>query len=428
MNDLKRRFINIFLQVYSFFFIMHRFLISLGGVFGFLLIFSVLACRKTLSTQSVVEQNVSKFQENALDSCIHKEFTNPYGIEVVYRWNRNYTNDKYNFPPMLDKAKQVLETIKELWIGTYNLLGGKDFMKGKNPIRIRLYGGPNLKSIDENSDDVVELVDGSTSSPIEMSIYNVNDFDISSEDQVFGLMQSVQHQFAKRLLDLVPYDKSTFMKISGDKYFADLRRIADYFDITNANRNKTKPQNHHNNETNPNGRNGRKYLFGLNDVINKEGFFTVQARLSPENDVAETIAIMLTYANTDVADAIRKARTNQDAIPKDLITKKAVKPKEENEKKCKKCKKKECCEEEEEEEEEEKEEDTDSEGDEALAEARQKDYKSEKEARYAYDMLSKKRKFVVNYMDKAFGIPLLRMQLISADRTKKWLEKHKKSN
>uniref|UniRef100_UPI00311929DC putative zinc-binding metallopeptidase n=1 Tax=Mesomycoplasma ovipneumoniae TaxID=29562 RepID=UPI00311929DC len=150
--------------------------------------------------------------------------------------------------------------------------------------------------------------------------------------------------------------------------------------------------------------NGRKYLFGLNNVTNKEGFFTVQARLSPENDVAETIAIMLTYANTDVADAIRKARTNPDAIPKNLITKTVKQPQEEQQQ--------EEEGEEEEGEEEEGEEDTDSEGDEALAEARQKDYKSEKEARYAYDMLSKKRKFVVNYMDKAFGIPLLRMQLI----------------
>lgn len=367
----------------------------------FLILLTILiaaACRKSLSHVSVVEQNATKFHETNLDDYINKEFTNPYGIEVVYRWNRNYTENKYSSPPDLNKVKPVLETIKELWIGTYNLLGGNNFMLGKNPIRILLYGGPNVKTIGEGTDEVIELVDGSTSSPIEMAIYNVNSFDISSEDQVFGLMQTVHHQFVMRLLDLAPYDKKAFLKISGGKYFSDLQGIAEYLSgNTNSARNGASPTLS-SEQSNTLKSNERKTIFGLNNAVAKEGFFTVQARLSPESDIAETIAIMLTNSNTEVSNIIRVAKTNTNPIPKNLIT---VTESESEE--------------------------TNTEQDIELDEARNQDYQAERRARYAYETLTKKQKFVSNYMDKAFGISLEKMQLISNERTKKWLSKHKKS-
>lgn len=346
-------------------------------IFLITLILSLFACRKALSPNSVVDQNAIVRHKNDLDDYIRREFTEPYGIEVVYNWERNFTDNKHAFPTDLEHAQQVLETIKELWLNLYTLsdVGGENFMKGKNPIRIRLYGGQNMREAGRGTDNLVELIDGSTESPIEMAIYNVNNFDISSADQVFGLMQTVHHQFAKRLFDLFPFDKQKFIQFSGiSQYITELREVLSYTSTSNQEgKNQTK----------------RKTLFGLDNAVNREGFFTVQARLSPESDLAETIATMLNYSSTEISDALARVRNNQNAIGKG-----------ENK----------------------------DDDDETYARLREEDFQGEKTARASYQALSQKRQFAIDYLQQSCGLSLVKMQLLASANTKKWLNNHKKTN
>lgn len=179
-----------------------------------------------LSDQSVVDLGAVQRNRTELDEWILNTFTRPYGIEIEYRWDKNVAqNGSYTYPPEAANVKSVLETIKALWIDLYTAsdLGGEKFFLSKNPVKIYMYGG---KNIDGNG---VELLGNTEATTNEMFLYNVNDFDPKDEDKVFILMRSVHHQFAKRLMELFPYDRNKFLTISRNRYIESTKLIADIF-------------------------------------------------------------------------------------------------------------------------------------------------------------------------------------------------------
>ncbi len=233
-----------------------------------------------LSDQSVVDLGAVRRNKTELDEWILNTFTHPYGIEIEYRWDKNVAqNGSYAYPPEAANVKSVLETIKALWIDLYTTpeLGGEKFFLGKNPVKIYMYGGEN---IDENG---VGLLGNTEATTNEMFLYNVNDFDPKDENKVFVLMRSVHHQFAKRLMELFPYDRNKFLAVSCAKYTGSTRFIS-----------KIKPH-------------GRE-LFELSGYANKRGFFTYHSFLSVEDDFAEIISAKLTCTPKEVLKALAEAQ------------------------------------------------------------------------------------------------------------------------
>lgn len=249
----------------------------------FLFFITLLSCSKeNLSNNSVIDSNIIKRQYTELDTYITNEFINPYGISVEYRWNNNTApKGNYAYPPETDKVQEVLKAIKYLWLETYTLsnIGGSDFMKGKNPIKIYMYGGKNLDS------NGVELISNPNSGAIEMHLYNINEFNPKNATQVYILMRSVHHQFAKRLLELFPYNRDKFVTISQKKYISSTEEIKQISGLT------------------------RSELFGIESYANKRGFFTQHSRLSAEDDFAEIISVMLTNSQKEVEQAFTTAQT-----------------------------------------------------------------------------------------------------------------------
>ncbi len=239
--------------------------------------------RDTLSSESVVESQ-HLIPSTELDTWIKDSITTPYGIAVEYRWNRNnITPGTYTNPANPEKVKEVLKTIKTLWIETYSLpnLGKSDFMKGKNPIKIHIYGG---KNIDGNG---VELISKPNALGVEMYLYNADDFDAKDEEKVFILMRSVHHQFAKRLVELIPYDRDAFMQISQKKYTFTTEPL------------KTLVQ----------GYTSRKELYSLDNYFNKKGFFTFHSTISPEDDFAEIVSATIMHTPGEMEQAKINAQT-----------------------------------------------------------------------------------------------------------------------
>uniref|UniRef100_A0AB33J4I7 Zinc-binding metallopeptidase n=1 Tax=Prevotella sp. GTC17254 TaxID=3236794 RepID=A0AB33J4I7_9BACT len=252
----------------------------------FLLLFTLLAVScsdEKLSTDSVVDSYRGQHEETELDTWIYRHITKPYNIAVEYRWDRNYAQaESYTYPPKSDKVKAVLETIKYLWLETYTQpnIGGPDFMKGKAPIRIYMFGGKNL---DANG---VELICNANAAATEMYIYNVNTFDPADSEKIFILMRSVHHQFAKRLMDIFPYNRDAFMTISQRRYtFA-----SDV--IASAIRNTLDPHER----------------FGLNDYASNNAFFTFHSFFSPTDDFAEIISSIITNTPADIKKAELNAK------------------------------------------------------------------------------------------------------------------------
>lgn len=248
-------------------------------VFILSFILSCVACSEDkLSENSVIDENKTQIEATELDNWILNNITKPYGIEVIYRWEKNSNADGvYIYPPKIEKVRAVLEAVKELGLDTYLLkeVGGKDFLLGRLPIKLYLYGGGNP---DENG---VERLYNPQLTAAEMCIYNVNEFEPTDFDKVFVLMRSVHHQLAKRLMQFVSYDRDKFYAISGHRYTGTTEPIAAPLGYAKTG----------------------KERFGLDNYANKRGFYTMLSFLSAEDDFAEIISSTLTSTPKEVYDA-----------------------------------------------------------------------------------------------------------------------------
>ena len=210
---------------------------------------------------------------------------------MVYRWQKNAnTGTTFVSPPKPDNVKAILRAVRELCFETYRQenLGGDHFLQGKTPLRIYLYGG---KNVDENG---VELLNNPQLTPSEMCIFRVDDFKAGDTNKMYALMRSVHHQFARRLAELVAYDRDKFTAISGHRYTGSTEPLAAPLGYSKK----------------------EKDYFGLADYANKRGFYTMQAFLSAEDDFAEIISSTLCATPKEVNDAINTAQTpDQDSDP-----------------------------------------------------------------------------------------------------------------
>lgn len=250
------------------------------------------ACtNESLSEQSVVDAGAVQNPQTELDRWIADSITAPYNIEVVYRWQKNAnTGTTFVSPPKPDNVKAILRAVRELCFETYRQenLGGADFLQGKTPLRIYLYGGQN---VDENG---VELLNNPQLTPSEMCIFRVDYFKAGDANKMYALMRSVHHQFARRLAELVAYDRDKFTAISGHRYTGSTEPLAAPLGYSKK----------------------EKDYFGLADYANKRGFYTMQAFLSAEDDFAEIISSTLCSTPKEVNDAINTAQTpDQDSDP-----------------------------------------------------------------------------------------------------------------
>lgn len=71
--------------------------------------------------------------ENELDIWLKENFTAPYNIEVVYRWDaaQMYTSltSSRLVPIEYDIVKPMMAAIRDVWFEPYNKIAGPSFMK-----------------------------------------------------------------------------------------------------------------------------------------------------------------------------------------------------------------------------------------------------------------------------------------------------------
>ncbi|MDO5104713.1 putative zinc-binding metallopeptidase [Capnocytophaga sp.] len=363
-------------------------------IYFLILLSLLLGCSKEkLADRSVVDDNTITQTLTELDTYIEQAFVKPYGISVEYRWDKTKApNGEHLFPPQTDKVKDVLETIKYLWLETYTLpnMGGNDFFKGKAPVKIYMYGGANL---DANG---VERISNAEAPAIEMHLYNVNAFQKKDFADVFILMRSVHHQFAKRLLELYPYERDAFSRISQQKYVYStqniikrrdiesnyIRKISDcrgsnldefiYIIASDADFANVKRGYFSTGRIIPAIRVDKRFcdIRGDDTVItegyraHQNGFLTLHASLSPEDDFAEIISATLTHTKSEIDQALTIAKT-PDRDPNPEVQE-----------------------------------------------------RNNQEAQAAFNAISRKKDMVYDYFKKEIGINLDRMQIISIQRIK----------
>lgn len=244
----------------------------------------LLSCNKEegLQPDSVLRPIGSTEETRALDAWIEANITRPYGVRVIYRFNPNAaTGDFTAYPPEVSKIKPVLETLKALFFELYNdpRVSHRPFLLEKTPINLYLYGGPN------NDIYGIPLLYNKGAIPSDMFVYNVNTFRANNPADVYVLMRSVHHQFARRLMELFPYPHKRFAAISQSQYTHSMKGLETIFNSSPTEADKYR---------------SRYYA-------QRNGFLTLYAMFNAESDFAENISLSLTESRKNIQHYFNEA-------------------------------------------------------------------------------------------------------------------------
>ena len=205
---------------------------------------------------------------SALDTWIRDNYTTPYNVEVKYKWDDSeLENDKILVPPIVDNVQPFLEVMLNAWVNPYLQEGGTEFIKTYIPKLLVLVGSYNF-----NSDGTI--TQGQAESGKKVTIYELNYFDKADVARVKRQFHIMHHEFAHILHQTVMYP-------------------VEYKSLT------------------PEGYTSTWYNFSIADA-NEEGFITNYAKLDPNEDFVEMIAVMLTNSREDW-DAMIDGITSEEA-------------------------------------------------------------------------------------------------------------------
>jgi substrate import-associated zinc metallohydrolase lipoprotein len=176
-----------------------------------------------LCLQSCTQENTSftpsvlsntKPTPTLLDTWIDANYTTPYNIEVIYRWDKNAVDQtRYLFPPKDDLVLPALEIVKKIWIDSYSQIGGADFVKKIAPRQLVLVGGYNL-----NRNGTITL--GIAEAGQRISLFNTDDVKKNDRFLVTQFIHTIQHEYVHILNQTKPFDEKNFATITPTGYTA----------------------------------------------------------------------------------------------------------------------------------------------------------------------------------------------------------------
>ncbi|WP_312364443.1 substrate import-associated zinc metallohydrolase lipoprotein [Sphingobacterium sp.] len=154
-------------------------------------ILSVYACRKSDKNLDVdlSKYNPDKTQSSSLDKWIASTFTDPFNIEVVYRFNRDLGNTARDIAPVeLDDVTPMMEAVLNVYLKPYEKIAGKTFIKKFTPKQFVLFG-----SVSYNTNGSVTL--GTADGGRRIVLYDVNNFDPKDISGLKKPMRTIHHEF-----------------------------------------------------------------------------------------------------------------------------------------------------------------------------------------------------------------------------------------
>lgn len=169
----------------------------IAGLSGLMLV-QATSCRKS----ETLDVDMSKYltdipEKTELDNWIMQNLTNPYNIELVYRFDRNLTDQGKDIAPIkLDKVKPTAEAIINIFLKTYEKVAGPTFIKTYTPKQFVLYGSPSYNS---NGSITLGTADGGR----RVVLYELNDLDFTNAAQVSRKMRTIHHEFTHILNQMI---------------------------------------------------------------------------------------------------------------------------------------------------------------------------------------------------------------------------------
>lgn len=224
------------------------------------------------------QYNIDSPQKSELDNWIKTTLTDPYNIELIYRFERNETDPSRNISPIeLNRVKPTVEAILYTFLKVYSDVAGPAFIKEYTPKQFVLYGSPSY-----NTNGSITL--GTAEGGRKVVLYELNELNFSNSTQIRRKMRTIHHEFTHIINQMIAIPPS-YEQVTKADYEADWT----------------------NNTSNP------------ESISRSLGFISRYARSAPGEDFAEVVAHLLVegqlyydnYAKASGADAYAKLKRKE---------------------------------------------------------------------------------------------------------------------
>ena len=154
------------------------------------------------------------YAENELDKWLFLNYTVPYNIDVVYRWDAaqaySSLSDVQLVPVEFDAVQPMMAALRDVWFEPYiQATGSLDFLKEVAPKKIVLVGSP------EYQNDSYKL--GQAEGGRKILLLNVNNFDASNEAELKEALHTIVHEFT-HILHQTKLFSQEYQTISTGRY------------------------------------------------------------------------------------------------------------------------------------------------------------------------------------------------------------------
>ncbi len=151
---------------------------------------------------------------NEFDKWIRANYTDPYNIQLKYKFDDKESNNSYNLSPAnYDNSVALAKLIKHLWVDAYGELLGDKFLKTYSPRLFHFIGSPAYNTSGS-------IVLGSAEGGLKVTLYNVNMIDVDEPDideLNYWYFKTMHHEFSHILHQTKSYS-TDFNLISAADY------------------------------------------------------------------------------------------------------------------------------------------------------------------------------------------------------------------
>lgn len=194
------------------------------------------------------------WEKGELDNFITQNFTDPFNIEVKYKWDPYETSFNKTLTPVMEsKVVPALDALQKIWINPYVKVSSQAFLRKYSPRQFVLVGSPEY-----NSDGTILL--GQAEGGKKITLLVINKYDNKNLPVVKEMLHTMHHEFAHILHQNILYPRE-FKQLNPEWY------TATWYNNTDA-------------------------------TANTQGLVTAYAKAAPEEDFVETIYYLLLEGQT----------------------------------------------------------------------------------------------------------------------------------
>lgn len=205
---------------------------------------------------------------NEFDQWIWKNYTEPYNIELKYRFDDKESDMDYNvIPADYNKSIALAKLVKYLWMEVYEKLAGKEFLCTYCPKIFHFVGSPEYEKSGGS------MVLGTAEGGLKITLFNVNALNVSSLDPEIlneWYFKTMHHEFSHILHQTKNYS-TDFNDITAGKYYG-----AGWVNINDA-------------------------------TARRDGFVTAYASSAVDEDFVETIANYIVKSDAEWQQILNEA-------------------------------------------------------------------------------------------------------------------------